>query len=618
MHHPTEPSTRAFRPSAALWQVIEGQRLRYAGASLAMGLSNVFILGVPLVSKYAIDTVLASDLGVGVPLLAWLVQRWGGGDLMLYLWVSAAAALGLTAVGGIFHFLRGRWAAIASEAIVQRVRNHLFRHLEHLPASFHDRADTGDLVQRGSSDVETLRIFLSKDVVEIGRALLLIVCVTPVLLWLDLPLALVSLALIPFLTLFAYGFFSRLKTVFLAADEAEAEMTAVLQENLTGIRVVRAYARQDYEIEKFATKNRLFRDRHYRLVGLMSWYWGIGDTLNAIQIGLVMLLGAGWVGAGRISVGTLFAFLAYEAMIILPLRQMGRVLTDTSKAVVALHRLNEILYEPEECQAPVTPTTSAQGRLDFDHLTFGYTPYRPVLHDVSFAVAAGETIALVGPPGAGKSTLIRLLLRLYDYQHGSIRLDGRELKTLDRKYVRQQVGVVLQEPFLYSKTIRDNLLVGQADAVLADLDDAVQIAAIDDAIAAFAQGYDTRVGERGVTLSGGQRQRLALARALLRNSPILILDDAFSAVDSGTEHRILAALNQRRGRQTTIIIAHRLSSIQHADRILVFESGRLVQIGSHDQLAAQSGPYRRLCDIQATLDADIKRDVSPLKTEMAQ
>jgi ATP-binding cassette subfamily B protein len=595
--------------------VIAGQWRRYLGATLAMGLSNVFIFGVPIVSKHAIDTVVALDVGAGLPLLVGVVQWWGDADVVPYLWVSASAVLVLTAIGGGFHFLRGRWAAMASETIVQSVRNSLFRHMEQLPVSFHDSADAGDLVQRGSSDVETLRLFLSKDVVEIGRATLLLLCVTPVLFWLDTRLALVSLALIPCMTLFAYCFFARLKTVFQAADEAEADMTAVLQENLTGIRVVRAYARQQHEIEKFAVKNRLFRDRHYRLVGLMSWYWGIGDALSALQVGLVMLLGARWVGAGRLSVGTLFAFLAYEAMIILPLRQVGRVLTDTSKAIVALSRLNEILHEPAESRAATAPSTPARGQLEFAHVTFGYAPHRPVLHDVSFTIAAGETIAFVGPPGAGKSTLIRLLLRLYDYECGSIRLDGRELKSLDRQYVRHQVGAVLQEPFLYSKTIRENLRVGRSAASLADLDFAVQLAAVDDAIAAFSRGYDTLVGERGVTLSGGQRQRLALARALLRNPPILVLDDAFSAIDTATEHRILEALSRRRGRQTTIIIAHRLSSIQSADRIFVFEAGRLVEAGDHHSLAAQHGIYRRFCDIQAKLDTEIHQNVSPLNPE---
>jgi len=284
-----------------------------------------------------------------------------------------------------------------------------------------------------------------------------------------------------------------------------------------------------------------------------------------------------------------------------------------------LDRIDDILNEPEERSArhrPVRrPAQRGAGRLDVEHVSFGYVPHYPVLHDISFSVAPGETLALVGPPGSGKSTIIRLLLRLYDYDHGSIRMDGLELRTLDRQYVRQQFGAVLQDPFLYSKTIRENLLVGRLDATCTDLDQAVQHAAIDTDIQSFPAGAETLVGERGVTLSGGQRQRLALARALLHDSAILVLDDALSAVDTATEQRILNALEQRRGHQTTIVIAHRLSSVMHADHILVLDAGRIVQSGSHETLTEQIGPYRNLCQIQGNLDTEIARDLQRFNLE---
>ena len=570
-----------------------------------MALSNLFMFGAPLVGKYAIDVVAAADPSLGLPALAWLAGRHGASALTAYLWCSAAATLGLTAVGAALQFLRGRWAAMASEAIARRVRDQLFRRLAYLPARFYDHADTGDLVQRCSSDVETLRVFLARDVAAIGRALLLIATVAPILFWLDIGLALTSLALIPPLVGFAYVFFTRLQAMFRLTDEAEAAMTAVLQENLTGIRAVRAFARQDYEIEKFAVTNDVFRQHNYRMIRLMGCYWGVSDAGAMLQMGLLLFVGALWVGHGRITVGTLFAFLTYLSMILWPLKELGRVLTDASKALVALDRINEILREPEESRAPQRPAQRSAGRLDVERVSFGYTPQHPVLRDISFSVAPGETLALVGPPGSGKSTLIRLLLRLYDYEEGSIRLDGRELRTLDRQYVREQFGAVLQEPFLYAKTIRDNLLVGRLDAARADLDDVMQRVAIDADIRSFPAGDATLVGERGVTLSGGQRQRLALARALLREPAILALDDALSAVDTETERRILNALEQRRGRYTTIVIAHRLSSVQRADRILVLDAGRVAQCGSHESLAEAIGPYRNLCRIQSDLDAEI-------------
>jgi ATP-binding cassette subfamily B protein len=583
-----------------------------------MGLSNLFMFGAPLVGKYAIDVVVASDLELGIPILAWLATLGGHGAMMAYLWLSAAATCILTAIGAMLQCIRGRWSAMASETIICRLRNQLFQHLTYLPARFYDQADTGDLVQRCSSDVETLRVFLAKDVVDIGRALLLVITVAPILFWLDTRLAVVSLSLIPPLIVFAYRFFARLKAIFLITDEAEAAMTAVLQEHLTGVRVVRAFARQTYEIEKFAVKNDAFRDHNHRMVRLMGLYWGVSDAAAMLQMGLLLFVGAAWVGDGRITVGTLFAFLTYLAMILWPLKALGRVLTDASKAVVALERINDILQEREEGSAhhyPVRPAAPSAGRLDVEHVSFGYAPHYPVLHDISFSVAPGETLALVGPPGSGKSTIIRLLLRLYDYDHGSIRMDGLELRTLDRQYVRQQFGAVLQDPFLYSKTIRENLLVGRLDATGTDLDDAVQRGAIDTDIQSFPAGAETLVGERGVTLSGGQRQRLALARALLHEPAILVLDDALSAVDTITEQRILNALESRRGRQTTIVIAHRLSSIMHADHILVLDAGRIVQSGSHDTLAEQIGPYRNLCQIQGNLDTEIARDLQHYNLE---
>jgi ATP-binding cassette subfamily B protein len=271
--------------------------------------------------------------------------------------------------------------------------------------------------------------------------------------------------------------------------------------------------------------------------------------------------------------------------------------------------VNEILDSPEETRAEPPGQGRADGKIDIENLTFGYDPDKPVLEDISVSIAAGETLAIVGHPGSGKSTLIRLLLRLYEYENGTIQLDGRDLNTLNRKYVRSQIGVVLQDPFLYSRSIEANLRVGRKNADAQALLEAARDAAIHEAIVEFTEGYDAMVGERGVTLSGGQIQRLALARALLKDPPILVLDDALSAVDTGTERRILEALEQRKGRHTTLVISHRLSSVIHADRIMVLERGRMVQLGSHEELIRADGPYRRLCEIQGNLEAEIRSDL---------
>jgi ATP-binding cassette subfamily B protein len=594
----------------SLWSITDGQRLRYVGAVLAMAGASLFMFSAPLIGGYAIDVVDSQRVDAGTPLLAMAAESLGGNDAFVwYLWLSGAATLLVTAVGGVFLYFRGRLAALTSEAIVKGIREELYRRLHHLRACYYDDADTGDLVQRCSSDVETVRVFLSSDVVEIGRAIILVLIATPILFWLDSRLAWVSLVLMPFLTVFAYVFFAKVKEVFQVTDEAEGAMTAVLQENLTGIRVVRAFARQDFEIDKFAEKNRTFRDLNNRLIRLMGIYWATSDFFALGQVGLVLFFGGYWLMDSSLSVGTLFTFLMLEGMVIWPVRQLGRVLTDTGKAVVSLGRINEILSEPEESLEPTPGHGRAQGEIVIEHLDFEYEPGRPVIVDLNLTIRAGECLAIVGAPGSGKSTLIRLLLRLYGYSKGSIRLDGHEIAQLNRQWLRAQIGVVMQDPFLYSRSIEANLKVGRPDAQREHILQACDDAAIGDAIASFPDGYDAMVGERGVTLSGGQRQRLALGRAFVKDPPVLVLDDSLSSVDTGTERRILAALDARRGRHTTIIIAHRLSSVIQADRIMVLDEGRCVQLGSHATLLAQDGPYRRLCQLQGALDQQIQDDI---------
>ena len=593
-----------------LWQITQGQRLRYVSAILSMALTNLFMFGAPLLGKGAIDVVVQKDFSYAIPGLLELSQWLAGpSSYFAYLSLTAIAAIVFTAIGGVFLYFRGRLAAIASEAILRRLREALYQRLHHLPAAYYDSADTGDLVQRCSSDAETLRVFLSSDVVEIGRAIMLLVCVTPVLFWMDVRLAWLSLCLMPILTIGAYIFFSRVKAVFKVTDEAEGKMTTTLQENLTGIRVVRAFARQDFEVQKFTERNATFRDNHYKLIRLMGLYWGTSDLVSMSQIGLVLFAGAATVAKGTMTVGTLFAFLTFVSMVIWPIRQLGRVLTDSGKAVISLQRINEILNEEEESVEVVPTEQRARGEITIEKLNFFYEEGRPILRDISIHITPGETIAIVGPPGSGKTSLIRALLRMYPYQGGSLKLDGHEISAVNRQWLRWQIGVVLQDPFLYSRSIRENLAVGRPNAPEPDLIRACQDAAIHHSILSFPERFDAMVGERGVTLSGGQRQRLALARALLKNPPVLVLDDSLSAVDTGTERDILAALKRRKGRQTTLIIAHRLSSVMHADRIMVLNDGRLAQLGDHATLAAEPGPYRRLCEIQGALDAAIEIDV---------
>jgi ATP-binding cassette subfamily B protein len=532
------------------------------------------------------------------------------------LWLAAVMMVILSLVSGLFTYLKGWQASLASDGIARQLKNELYDHLGHLPAVYHDRTDTGDLVQRCTSDVETARQFLATQIMEIGNAVILAGSAFPLLFSLNFRLAVVSFVLIPPIVVYGYVYFRKVKHVFKSVDEAEGALTAIIQENLTGIRVVRAFARQDFEREKFAVPNARYRDRSVFMLRLMSWYWSISDLVALTQIGLVLLVGAHWIVEGKLSVGVLFAFLAYLATMLWPVRQMGRILTDLGKTSVALNRIGEILAIEREIEPPtpsfVTPTGSIKGALAVRHLSFAHAGQLPgsdgALNDVSFSVAPGETLAILGPSGAGKSTLIHLLLRLYDYSQGSILLDGHELTSLPRKWVRLQIGVVMQEPFLFSKSLKDNLKLGRDNALDHEIENAARAACIHETILSFDQGYSTLIGERGITLSGGQRQRVAIARAVLRHPPILVLDDALSAIDGETESLILDALAERHGRATTLVIAHRLSTLIHADRILVLDRGRIIQTGTHAELAAEEGLYRRLWDIQTRTESDFNRE----------
>ena len=582
-----------------LWGLTRGQRARYGGAVAAIALANVCMLGAPVVAGHALDVIKEGHLAPALSSLAWVTLRIAdSGQVAAYLAVSAAAAVLVTAAGGLLMYVRGRWAALASEGLARRVRDSLYERLHELPAAFFDHADTGDLVQRCSSDVETVRLFLSSQVVEIGRAVLLVAVMAPVLFLTHPALAALGVSLMPVLVAGAVVFFSRVRRRFQIADEAEGAMTAVLQENLTGIRVVRAFARQQHEMARFGAKSRAWRDNVLQVTRLEAVYWGLSDFLCLSQIGVVLIAGGLFLAAGKISVGELFVFVSLVSQVIWPVRRLGEVLTDSGKAIVALGRVNHILQAAPESRAPPPPVRRATGAIVFDAVRAGYKPDRAAVVDFSVRIPAGQTVGIVGPPGCGKSTLVRLLLRLYPIHGGRILVDGMDVRELDRRWLRDQIGVVMQEPFLYARSIADNLRVGRPDAADDELSAAAREAAIDDAIAELPAGYETRVGERGVTLSGGQRQRLALARALLKNPPILVLDDSLSAVDSGTEQRILEALARRRGRHTTLVIAHRISSVRDADRILVLDRGRLLQDGVHDDLAAMPGPYRRLCEVQ--------------------
>ena len=521
-----------------IWQVTRGEQKRYAGAILALVLGSACMYLVPLIPQVILDGVLTPHPEKSSAFVQRMVA-FGGGQAFLrtHLWLAAIGMVFLTALAGGFTYVRGRLAATAAEDTVRRVRDRIYNHLQHLPVAFHDRAETGDLVQRATSDVETLRQFLSSQVVEIGRAALMLLVPLPLMLALDWRLTVVSVAFIPIVLGFSFQFFRKVQRTFKRVDEAEAQMTSTLQENLTGIRVVRAFARQDFEKEKFAERNMTHRGREMRLFELLSWYWSASDLLCMSQKALLLAAGGYLLAIGQVQVGTFFFFLTAVNMFIWPIRMLGRILTELGKATVAIGRIDEILAQPvEEPPLPLEGARpgvwQAKGEIVFEAVSFRHATPPPaaagavtavsavvphVLDQISFRVAPGETVALLGPSGSGKSTIAHLLLRFYDPIAGVIRLDGRDLNTIDRREARAEISVVMQEPFLFSKTVKENIRIGRGSAADDEIAEAASTACVHDAIMSFESGYDTLVGERGVTLSGGQRQRVALARALVRD-----------------------------------------------------------------------------------------------------
>ena len=373
-----------------------------------------------------------------------------------------------------------------------------------------------------------------------------------------------------------------------------------MQENLTGVRVVRAFGREKYEIDRFDKKNNRFADMWIRLSYVMGMYWGFGDLFTGLQIMTILVLGTVEAVNGNISVGTFMAFISYNATLVWPIRSLGRVLSEMSKAGVSIDRINYILEEEEEQDDPAGLTPDLHGDIVFDHVNFAYEGLMPILKDIHFTIKAGSTFAILGGTGSGKSTLMHLLDRLYELPKagGTISIGGVDISAIRLSYLRENIGMVLQEPFLFSRTIRENISAARPGADMEEIRHASRIASVDDAIMGFSGGYDTIVGERGVTLSGGQKQRVAIARMLMQRAPIMIFDDSLSAVDAETDAKIRDALDQNLGGSTVILISHRITTLMKADCILVLSNGQIAQMGTHQELISQPGIYRDIYNIQ--------------------
>ena len=539
---------------------------------------------------------------------AW-VDGLGGRDFMAAnLWIVGLVLVGLNLLSGAVSFGKGRAQSVAGENVSLTLRERLYRHIQALPFSYHVKAETGDLVQRCTSDVETVRRFLSMQLMQVVNAVMMIGFALFYLLRENTRLTLISMIMVPALFLFAWLFFKWVIKNFRLSDEAEGKMSAVLQENLTGVRVVRAFGQQEYEVEKFERTNSDLRKKNQKLCNLLAVYWATSDGLSMIQSMLTLIFCVFAAIRGEITIGALTIFTSYVWKLLWPIRQLGRILSDAGKSTVSMERIQEILNVPEEPAEPEALRPSLKGDIVFDHVTFGYGEGRDVLKDLSMTIPAGKTVAILGATGSGKSSRVHLIQRLFEPQQGEIRIGGVPLQKIDRQYLRSRVGLVLQEPFLYSKTLKENVGIALRNAT----DEAIDQAVTDAAAKAFIQesdkGFETLVGERGVTLSGGQKQRIAIARTLMKENDVLIFDDSLSAVDTETDALIRSALKRRSQNTTTIIISHRVVTLAQADLIFVLEDGHITEQGTHEQLIHAGGLYSKIFNIQSSLEEEFKEE----------
>lgn len=567
----------------------KGAKRYFIVAVIASFITTVFNSLTPQIFRFTIDSVLDGDK---YPYLA------------EHLWVIAGALVGVAMLSGAAMFFSRFFTARAGENFAENMRNALYAHVQRLPSAWHDKNQTGDIIQRCTSDVEVIRYFVVTQLLEVFRTVFLI-GVSFAMMWsMNRKLSGIVLLFVPVIVVYSAVFYRLIARRFTDADEAEGELSTVVQENATGVRVVRAFGREQYEMERFRKKNDAFAKLWIRLGTLSGLYWGMGDLITGLQVITVIVAGALEAVNGNISVGEFIAFASYNTALVWPVRGLGRILSDMSKAGVSFERVDHIIKAEEEAYGRKEEAPLSDFDISFSHVSFAYEEGQKVLSDVSFHIPQGKIFGILGGTGSGKSTVTQLLARFYELKEGegSISLGGQDIREIPLEILRRNVAMVLQEPFLYSRTIKENIAASNPDATFEEIRNAAKIACVDDAIMSFPDGYDTLVGERGVTLSGGQRQRVAIARMLLQKAPVLIFDDSLSAVDAETDSLIRKALSVHMKGSTVILISHRITTLMAADEIMVLKQGRAEEMGTHSELIAKNGIYRKIYEIQMSHD----------------
>lgn len=572
---------------------------------------------IPQFIKYVVDIIFKGDPDSKVTLPKVVVDFFASFQepLTAVLWVAIFLVI-YQFIRAILLFLNGYFKGKLSEGIAYDMRTMLYSHIQDLPVSYHNNVDTGDLIQRCTSDIDTIKSFLTNQLPQLLYIVASLATGIYQMAFINVELMFITLAIVPFSLVSSIFYFRYVKRKFNELEEVEADMTTVLQENVNGVRVVKAFAKENYEIGRFDKQNQRFRDESKKLNKAMAIYWGISDGVVGLQYGATLVAAIFFARDGLVSSGDIIASLMYISMLVYPIRGLGRIIGDFGKAIVASNRADEILSLENEYIYDGELKPKIKGNIEFKNVSFKFPDTdKHLLDDVNFKINAGETVAIIGRTGSGKSTIANILVRMYEYDQGKITIDGVELKEIDKHHLRRNVGIILQDPFLYAKTILENIRIADPNISERKVMMATKTAAVHDDIVNFYKGYNTLVGEKGVTLSGGQKQRVSIARMLVLEKPILIFDDSLSAVDTKTDVRIRNALKENNKNLTSIIITHRITTAKEADKIIVLEDGKVSQIGTHDELSQIPGLYKTLWDIQGALEEEFTMTVNKKEGE---
>ena len=584
-----------------LWQFLNGSKKYFLFSILAASVTALADMINPQIIRAAVDCAIGGNEGDFPAFVMDFVNSIGGFSYLgQHLWIMALAIVVVAMFQVVSQYVFRVSNTKASETLVKTMRDQLFTHIEHLPFSWHMKNRTGDIIQRCTSDIETTKNFLSEQMTSIFRIVILLVLSVTFMLSMHPLLTLIAFIPMPAIIGYSFLFHKKIHDGFMECDENEGKLSAVAQENLTGVRVVRAFGRERAEIDKFEKQNDYYTGLWVKMAKVLSKFWSTADILSGIQVMLIVIFGAVFCVQGTMTEGEYIAFISYNAMLVWPIRMLGRMISELSKAGVSIDRVFYIMNSPVEKDDEDAAEAPMDGDICFEHVNFGYENSPQMLHDVSFTMKAGTTLGILGGTGSGKSTMMLLLEKMYDIEpgNGRITIGGTDIRKIKTEHLRRNIGMVLQEPFLFSRTIAENIGICSPEIDMENIRAAARAAALDDTVMSFAQGYETMVGERGVTLSGGQKQRAAIARMLTQDVPIMIFDDSLSAVDTETDAKIRQAISQRFGKASVILISHRITTLSSADKILVLDHGRIVEEGTHEELKVAGGIYQKIYETQ--------------------